>query len=45
LGLRFGLAKYLVDDVSAFDSAHPDSPATFAILADPRDGVLRPYGN
>ena len=42
---KIGLAKYLVDDVGAFDPAHPDSPATFAIPAEPRGGVQKPYGN
>jgi lysophospholipase L1-like esterase len=42
---KIGLAKYLVDDVGAFDPAHPDSPATFAIPAEPRAAAQKPYGN
>ena len=28
-----------------FDPSHPDPPATFAIPAEPRGGVQKPYGN
>ena len=40
------LAKYLVDDVPAFDPAHPDSLADFKIPAEPRNGpTSRPFGS
>jgi lysophospholipase L1-like esterase len=39
-----GLEKYLAEDVAAFDPAHPDPLATFAIPAEPRVTVQRPYG-
>ena len=42
---KLGLAKYLVEDVPAFDPAHPDPVATFAIPAEPRAAAQRPYGN
>jgi lysophospholipase L1-like esterase len=42
---RLELAKYLVDDVAAFDAAHPDPLAGFEIPAEPRVAVQKPYGN
>ena len=42
---KLGLAKYLAEDVAAFDPAHPDPLATFAIPAEPRVAVQKPYGN
>jgi lysophospholipase L1-like esterase len=42
---KLGLAKYLVEDVTAFDPAHPDPPAGFAIPAEPRITVQKPYGH
>jgi lysophospholipase L1-like esterase len=41
---KIGLAKYLAEDVAAFDPAHPDPLAAFAIPAEPRGTVQRPYG-
>ncbi|HSU68362.1 MAG TPA: rhamnogalacturonan acetylesterase [Tepidisphaeraceae bacterium] len=38
------LAKYLADGLPRFDPAHPDSPAAFAIPAEPLGTVQRPYG-
>ncbi|HYP17748.1 MAG TPA: rhamnogalacturonan acetylesterase, partial [Opitutus sp.] len=40
---RLPLAQHLVDDVAAFDPAHPDSPDTFALPASPArsDATLR----
>jgi lysophospholipase L1-like esterase len=40
-----GLAKYIASDVGAFDPSHPDPLATFAIPAEPRGTVQKPYGN
>jgi lysophospholipase L1-like esterase len=42
---KLGLAKYLAEDVAAFDPAHPDPLATFAIPSEPRVAVQKPYGN
>ena len=42
---KLGLAKYLAEDVAAFDPAHPDPLAAFAIPAEPRGTVQKPYGN
>jgi lysophospholipase L1-like esterase len=42
---ELGLAKYLTEDVAAFDPAHPDPLTTFAIPAEPRATVQKPYGN
>ena len=39
------LAKYLVDGLPRFDPAHPDPPAGFAIPAEPKGAVQRPYGH
>jgi hypothetical protein len=47
-GIRDGkldLAKYLAEDVAAFDPAYPDPLATFAIPSEPRVAVQKPYGN
>jgi lysophospholipase L1-like esterase len=41
---KLGLEKYLAADVPQFDPAHPDSLATFAIPAEPRGAVQKPYG-
>ncbi|MDE3165072.1 MAG: rhamnogalacturonan acetylesterase [Acidobacteriota bacterium] len=38
------LAKYLRDDVSAFDPAHPDPMSSFDVPPDPRGATIRPYG-
>jgi lysophospholipase L1-like esterase len=46
-GIRDGklaLAKYLTEDVTAFDPAHPDPLAAFTIPAEPRVPVQKPYG-
>ncbi|MCX6629389.1 MAG: rhamnogalacturonan acetylesterase [Candidatus Solibacter sp.] len=46
-GIRDGkleLAKYLAEDVAAFDPAHPDPLSQFAIPAEPRGTVQKPYG-
>jgi lysophospholipase L1-like esterase len=42
---KLGLAKYLAEDAAAFDPAHPDPLATFAIPAEPRGAAQKPYGN
>jgi lysophospholipase L1-like esterase len=42
---KLGLVKYLAEDVPAFDPAHPDPLAAFAIPAEPRITAPRPYGN
>ena len=42
---KLGLAKYLAEDAAVFDPAHPDPLATFAIPAEPRVAVQKPYGN
>ena len=39
------LAKYLVDDLPAFDPAHPDPPESWALPASPRFGNRPPRGN
>ena len=39
------LAKYIATDVTPFDPSHPDPLATFAIPAEPRGPVQKPYGN
>lgn len=41
---KLPLAKYLVEGLPRFDPAHPDPFASFAIPADPRGVVQRPYG-
>jgi hypothetical protein len=41
---KLPLAKYLVEGLPRFDPAHPDPLASFAIPAEPRGAVQRPYG-
>ena len=42
---KLDLVKYLVDDVPAFDPAHPDSPDTWDLPASPRFSNRPPRGN
>jgi lysophospholipase L1-like esterase len=42
---KLGLAKYIVDDVPAFDPAHPDPIDTFHIPASPKSSTEKPLGN
>jgi len=42
---RLDLVKYLVDDVPAFDPAHPDSPDAWNLPASPRFSNRPPRGN
>ena len=41
---KLGLAKYVAEDVDAFDPAHPDPLDKFAIPAEPRGAAQKPYG-
>lgn len=39
------LAKYITDDFTGFDLAHPDSPDTFDMPASPQHSTVKPLGN
>lgn len=41
---KLPLVKFLVDGLPRFDPAHPDAIETFAVPAEPRGMVQRPYG-
>jgi hypothetical protein len=42
---KLELAKYLADDVAAFDPAHPDAIEDFRIPPSPSGATTRPAGN
>ena len=42
---KLPLAKFIVDDVAAFDPAHPDPIDTFAVPASPNAASVNPDGN
>ena len=42
---KLPLAKFLVDDFSSFDSAHPDDVEKFAVPASPNFTTVRPLGD
>ena len=42
---KLDLAKYIVDDLSPFDPAHPDSIDTFNVPASPHRSSEKPLGN
>jgi lysophospholipase L1-like esterase len=41
---KLPLVKYLVNSLPRFDPAHPDPVAKFAVPAEPKGAVQRPYG-
>lgn len=42
---KLPLAKFIVDEFTSFDPAHPDDPLTFAIPASPNFSNQRPLGD
>lgn len=42
---KLDLAKYIADDFTGFDPAHPDSVETFHIPASPMSSAIKPEGN
>ena len=42
---KLGIAKFIVDDATAFDPNHPDPVATFNIPASPQNSKDKPDGN
>ena len=42
---RLGLAKFIADDVTPFDPAHPDPIDGFQVPASPQGTTLKPEGN
>jgi lysophospholipase L1-like esterase len=40
-----GLKKYLIDGITPFDPAHPDSWETFSLPLSPKSSVVKPDGN
>jgi lysophospholipase L1-like esterase len=42
---KLGIAKFLVDDVPAFDPSHPDPIETFSIPVSPQSSNVKPEGN
>jgi lysophospholipase L1-like esterase len=42
---KLGLAKFLADDVSAFDPSHPDPIETFKVPPSPQSTAEKPEGN
>ena len=42
---KLGIAKFLTDDVPAFDPSHPDPVETFYMPASPESTTVKPEGN
>jgi hypothetical protein len=42
---KLPLAKFIVDEFTSFDPAHPDDPLTFAVPASPNFSNQRPLGD